>query len=66
MYLCEQYLLSKTKLSENREVKTTECTQSDNGRFLAYIFIMMEKLVQAGEGGGVHAHPLSIYLPSRT
>ncbi len=28
--------------------------------------IMMEKLTQAGEGGGVHAHPLSLYLPSRT
>ncbi len=28
--------------------------------------IMMEKLSQAGEGGGVHALPLSLYLPSRT
>ena len=30
--------------------------------------IMMEKLAQAGEGGGggVHAHPPSLYLPSRT
>ncbi len=28
--------------------------------------IMMEKLAQAGEGGGLLAHPLSLYLPSRT
>jgi hypothetical protein len=28
--------------------------------------IMMEKLAQAGVCGGVHAHPLSLYLPSRT
>jgi hypothetical protein len=28
--------------------------------------IMMEKLAQVGEVGGVHAHPLSLYLPSRT
>ncbi len=27
--------------------------------------VMMEKLSQPGEGG-VHAHPLSLYLPSRT
>ncbi len=27
---------------------------------------MMEKLAQAGEGGGVHARTLSLYLPSRT
>ncbi len=28
---------------------------------------MMEKFSQAGEGGeGLHAHPLSLYLPSRT
>jgi len=26
----------------------------------------MEKLAQAGEGMGVHAHSLSLYLPSRT
>jgi hypothetical protein len=33
--------------------------------FLAYISIMMEKLAQAGEGEGVHAHPFSLFLPSR-
>jgi hypothetical protein len=27
---------------------------------------MMEKLAQAGEGAGMQAHPLSLYLPSRT
>jgi hypothetical protein len=27
---------------------------------------MIEKLAQADEGWGVHAHPLSLYLPSRT
>jgi hypothetical protein len=25
---------------------------------------MMEKLAQAGEGDGVHAHPIALYLPS--
>ncbi len=28
--------------------------------------IMMEKLAQAGDGGGGGTHPLSQYLPSRT
>jgi hypothetical protein len=28
--------------------------------------IMMEKLAQPGYAEGVHAHPLSLYLPSRT
>ncbi len=28
--------------------------------------IIMEKLAQAGEGGGLHAHPLSLQSPSRT
>jgi hypothetical protein len=28
--------------------------------------IMMEKLTQAGPRVWVHAHPLSLYLPSRT
>jgi hypothetical protein len=27
---------------------------------------MMEKLAQPGEGGGVHAHPLSLYTIRRT
>ncbi len=27
---------------------------------------MMEKLAQAGGGGGMHAHPLSLCSPSRT
>ncbi len=43
---------------------TTEYTQSGNGRFL--LSIMIEKLAQAGEGGGMHAHPLLLWLPSRT
>ncbi len=28
--------------------------------------VMMEKSAQPGEGGGMHAHPLSLYLPSRS
>jgi hypothetical protein len=42
-------------------VYSTEYTQSGNGVHS----IMMEKLAQASEdGGGVHAHPLSLYLTS--
>ncbi len=48
-------------------VLVTECTQSSDGRFLAYIPSMMEKSAMAGEGGGVHAPPLSAYyVPSHT
>jgi hypothetical protein len=45
---------------------TTEYTQRGNGRFLANIPSWWKKPALAGEGWGVHAHPLSLYLPSRT
>ncbi len=44
----------------------TEYTQNGNGRLSCIPSIMMEKLAQAGVGGKVDAHPLSLYLPSRT
>jgi hypothetical protein len=58
----------KKFIMHKREERTTEYTQSGNGHFLAYISSMVEKLAQAGDGGGgwVHAHPLSLYLRSRT
>ncbi len=42
-----------------RVVAFTEYTQSGNGRFLVYISIKTEKSALAGEGEGLHAHPLS-------
>jgi hypothetical protein len=46
-------------------VQTTEYTEWH--RPLAGVHsIMMEKLTQTGECGGLQAHPLSLHLPSHT
>jgi hypothetical protein len=46
-------------------VATTEYT--DWQRPLSGVHsVMLEKLAHAGEGGGMHFHPLSVYLPSLT
>ncbi len=45
----------------------THRVHSDWQRSLSGVYsIMMEKLAQAGEGGGCTLHPLSLYLASRT
>jgi hypothetical protein len=49
--------------------ETTEYTQSGMNTFWLTFRLIMEKLALVGEGGeegGGHAHPLSLYLPSRT
>ncbi len=46
-------------------VYTTEYTQSGNGRFLVYIPSWWKKILGL-LGWGMHAHPLSLQVPSRT
>ncbi len=46
-------------------VRATEYTEWQRP-LSGVLSIMMEKLPQAGEGGGCTPHPISLYLPSRT
>ncbi len=59
--------VAEYNLCSNFAGSSTEYTQSGNGHVLSGIHsIMMEKSAQPGDdGGGVHALPLSFYLPSR-
>jgi hypothetical protein len=44
----------------------SQSTQSGNGHFLAYIPSTRVKPARAAARVGVHAYPISLYLPSRT
>ncbi len=62
-FICLSQLVAKRE--GNGGPPTTEYTEWQ--RPLSGVHsVMMEKLSQAGEGAGVHAHPLLLYLLSRT
>jgi hypothetical protein len=54
------------RYQEHQNGAVTQSTQSGNGHFLAYTFHHDGKISTGWLGRGVHAHPLSLYLPSRT
>ncbi len=61
--------VQKDLFSRFKNPQSTQYTQSVNGRFLSYIpswWKNYPRLVRGGCTLHMHAHPLSLYLPSRT